>query len=578
MMVGATRHLLIGILAVASQLGTTTSATVRSRDDSSSERSRCRYLPGDNEWPSLNEWASLNASISGRLIQVVPLGHVCHDPTYDAAACAALSSWTLPQTQWSDASGFTAAYQQNASCNPFTPQSTPCLQGNYVSYAINVSSAADVSAGIKFAQKKNIRLVIKNTGHDYLGKSTGTGALSIWTHHLKDIKILDYASPAYTGRALKLGAGVQGFEANNAAASAGLRIVGGECLTVGVVGGFTQGGGQSLLSTKYGMGADQTLEWEVVTADGTLVKASPTKNSDLYWGLSGGGPGTYGVVVSLTVKAFPDGVVGGANLFFTAAGISQDIYWGAVELWHTLIPSVVDAGAHTTWIVQPTFFTLYEITITDGTEALLRGLLKPFTDYLDANGVQYQMGVSSLPNYHSHVDRYLGPPPYGYDAASSLLEGGVMFNRSTFVSQNKKIVAHMRDMATTRDFFFPAYAFNVSRTPSSPNAVLPGWRNMLVYMESQKFWDFTVPFEEMAAQEAIMTNVVMPPLQDLAIGAYMNEADFNNPRWKQEFYGKNYNKLRAIKKKWDPKDLFYATTAVGSDVWKVAGDGRLCRA
>ena len=326
------------------------------------------------------------------------------------------------------------------------------------------------------------------------------------------------------------------------------------------------------------MGADQALEWEVVTADGKLVTASPTKNSDLYWALSGGGGGTYGVVVSLTVKAHPDGVVAGASMGFLSAGISQDTYWGAVELWHTVVPSVVEAGAHVTWIVQRQLFTLYEITIPDGTEELLRNLLQPFTNYLDEHGVQYQLNVSSLPNYHSHIDRYLGPPPYGYDAASSLLEGGVMFDPLTIEKRNKDIVAHMRKIATTTDFFFPAYAFNVSRTPSSANAVLPAWRNMLVYMEAQQFWNFSIPYETMAAQETVMTNTVMPPLQDLAIGAYMNEGDFMNPRWKEEYYGENYDKLKAIKKKWDPKDLFYATTAVGSDAWTVAADGRLCRA
>lgn len=68
--------------------------------------------------------------------------------------------------RWTNPAGFTAAYQQNGSCNPFTPRETPCLQGNYVNYAINVSSPADAIAGVKFAQEKNIRLVIKNTGHE----------------------------------------------------------------------------------------------------------------------------------------------------------------------------------------------------------------------------------------------------------------------------------------------------------------------------------------------------------------------------------------------------------------------------
>ncbi len=57
-------------------------------------------------------------------------------------------------------------YVKNYTCDAFTPQSQPCELGNYASYIIDVRSAADVQAGIKFARRNNIRLVIKNTGHE----------------------------------------------------------------------------------------------------------------------------------------------------------------------------------------------------------------------------------------------------------------------------------------------------------------------------------------------------------------------------------------------------------------------------
>lgn len=334
----------------------------------------------------------------------------------------------------------------------------------------------------------------------------------------------------------------------------------------------------SLLSSKYGLGADQALEWQVVTADGKLVTASPSKNSDLYWALSGGGGGTYGIVIGLTVKAFPDGVIGGAVGGFPADGIPQDTYWGAVEFFATLLPSLVDAGAHVTFITQRTMFTLYEVSIPGATKEKMEKLLKPFTDWLTEKNVTYQINFSSLPSFKAHVDAYLGPPPYGYDAVSGVLEGGVMFNRTIVKNKWSDIVAHMRNIVTTTDFFFPAYAFDVSKQPLSPNAVLPAWREALVYLESQRFWNYSQPFSYMAEQEKFLTTEIMPPLQALASGAYMNEADFMNPKWKEEFYGPNYERLRKIKKKWDEKDLFYATTAVGSDAWRVADDGRLCRA
>ncbi len=57
-------------------------------------------------------------------------------------------------------------YFQGNSCSPYTPETTPCTLGNLVDYSINVTSAEDVLAGVKFAQEANIRLVIKNTGHE----------------------------------------------------------------------------------------------------------------------------------------------------------------------------------------------------------------------------------------------------------------------------------------------------------------------------------------------------------------------------------------------------------------------------
>ena len=59
-----------------------------------------------------------------------------------------------------------APYWQNQSCDPFTSSSSPCRLGNYVDYVVNVSSPSDIAAGLQFAQKYNIRTVIKNTGHE----------------------------------------------------------------------------------------------------------------------------------------------------------------------------------------------------------------------------------------------------------------------------------------------------------------------------------------------------------------------------------------------------------------------------
>ena len=59
-----------------------------------------------------------------------------------------------------------APFYANQSCDPYTPESRLCTLGNYVDYAINVTAPSDIATGIAFATKNNIRLVIRNTGHE----------------------------------------------------------------------------------------------------------------------------------------------------------------------------------------------------------------------------------------------------------------------------------------------------------------------------------------------------------------------------------------------------------------------------
>lgn len=80
--------------------------------------------------------------------------------------------------------------------------------------------------------------------HSYLGKSTGRGGLALWTQSLKTREVIPaYKSANYNGPAIKLGAGVLAYEAYEVANSHGYRVVGGTCATVGIAGGYSQGGG-----------------------------------------------------------------------------------------------------------------------------------------------------------------------------------------------------------------------------------------------------------------------------------------------------------------------------------------------
>jgi hypothetical protein len=139
-----------------------------------------------------------------------------------------------------------------------------CEIGGYPTYVVNVTNVAQIQLAVNFARNLNLRLVVKNTGHDFNGKAAGKGALSIWTHWLKDKAFYPQykAANGYVGPAIKIGSGVQVWEAYEYAKANGVTVIGGEAITVGMGGGYTAGGGHSPLSSLYGMAADQVLAME----------------------------------------------------------------------------------------------------------------------------------------------------------------------------------------------------------------------------------------------------------------------------------------------------------------------------
>lgn len=375
---------LLGLARIA------TSISLSPRNDSTTS---CRCFPGDACWPSSQQWASFNKTVGGQLVATVPIASACHNGfpgvSYDAEKCAYIqANWDEPTLHDMTSSSPMAPIFANMSCDPFTAIGGQCIIGSYVPYAVNASSASDYIQTLAFAKQYNIRLVIRNTGHDYMGKSTGAGALALWTHHLKDIEVFNYSSQAYTGPAMTVGAGVQSNEALAAANAEGYVVVHGDCPTVGIAGGYSQGGGTSPLSSLFGLAVDQVLEWVAVTAYGEVLTATPYLNSDLYWALTGGGGGTYAAVLSMTVKIHPNMATAGATLSFTEQ--DPETYWSVVQTFLMNLPGLLDAGGSSYWEVLPgNIFVTPQTYLPNGTADELESLFQPTLSALDQSGIPY---------------------------------------------------------------------------------------------------------------------------------------------------------------------------------------------
>lgn len=148
-------------------------------------------IPGDSCWPSTSQWASLNISLGGRLITDIPPALPCYPgPAQSAEACAAINvqltdqafvaqnpialsypTESCPSINATAGSPCTVGYQLSSSCPGGNVSAVPvgsCSIGDQPPYTVNATEVAHVAEGINFARHHNIRLVVRNTGHDVL--------------------------------------------------------------------------------------------------------------------------------------------------------------------------------------------------------------------------------------------------------------------------------------------------------------------------------------------------------------------------------------------------------------------------
>lgn len=370
-----------------------------------------------------------------------------------------------------------------------------------------------------------------------------------------------------------------GYQILDAASAHGLVTITGECPTVGVAGGYTQGGGHSALSTSFGLGADQTLAMTVVTASGEVVTASRTQNSDLYWALSGGGGGNYGVVVDMTVKAYPDAVIGGASLEVFMANTTSEGFEKAVASFHELLPGMVDAGASVIYRLTAAYFMIAPLTAYDKSASDVQAILAPFVHVLDDLNVPHQVKYTQFKGYRDHYQTYMGPLPNGNLEVGTFQYGGRLVPRAILqdTQSASTLTSALTDIAA-HEVIIVGVGLNVSSS-DVPNGANPAWRRAAVTMQMGSLWNETAPWETMLEDQRRMTDDFVARVERATPGggAYENEADFRQGNWREVFFGDSYHRLLQVKRKWDPEGFFYVLKGVGSEMWSVSEQGRMCR-
>jgi FAD/FMN-containing dehydrogenase len=150
----------------------------------------------------------------------------------------------------------------------------------------------DVVRAVRFARDLDLEVAVRGGGHGVAGKSLTDGGLVI------DLRRMNDASVDPDARTVTVGGGATMSHLDRATEPYGLATTGGRVSTTGV-GGYTLGGGDGWLSRKMGLACDNLRSVELVTADGSVVRASEEEHPELFWALHGGG-GNFGVATSLT--------------------------------------------------------------------------------------------------------------------------------------------------------------------------------------------------------------------------------------------------------------------------------------
>jgi hypothetical protein len=312
--------------------------------------------------------------------------------------------------------------------------------------------------------------------------------------------------------------------------------------------------------------------------------ANDYQNQDLYWALRGGGGGTFGVVVSVTLKTFPEPPVIIYNLNISFPDIKS--MWTFNEAYFKALPSHSDAGGSGYWFLDPTGYIFndgkpaFVVANYFFNETDVESIVNLFTPLHD---LAHSINGTTVANMSLLVPqaRYVFPSRYGSDGTGKNdILGSRLYARSLLEQEDGpgRLAAALENITTHYPTIIEGHLTaggQVARNADLVDSALnPSWRRALGQIIVPIGWEDDTPF---AVQQEIMdalTYIQMPQLEavDPTMGAYTNEANANEPEWQKVFWGTNYPRLLEIKNKWDPKGLLRCNRCVGSERWDRDGN------
>jgi FAD/FMN-containing dehydrogenase len=413
----------------------------------------------------------------------------------------------------------------------------------YPALIARCATNTDVVEALRFARAHHLPIAVRGGGHNVAGHATCDDGIVIDLSPMKHIEI----NPQM--RITRVGGGVTWGELDAATQAYGLATPGGVFSRTGVA-GLTLGGGYGWLRNKYGLSCDNLIAAEVVTADGRIIRASETENSDLLWGLRGGG-GNFGVVTTFEFQLHPVGPE--VMMVFALHDGSGDNMKRAIQLYRdysATAPDEVSTIAATGTIPPEAHFPseihgrpfvllggLYAGSVEEGRKAL-QPLIDFGTPLVDFSGVMpyvqaQQMFEADYPDGHR----------YYWKSLNLMHLDDVVIDR---------IVAHARKQPSahsTIDLWHIGGAVKRS-TQGAFNG-----RHAAFLLSPEANWEYS---QDDVANVQWLRDLIAD-VQEFSDGSrYLNFAGFQEEgqEMMRKGFGTHYERLAVLKRKYDPDNLF----------------------
>lgn len=387
----------------------------------------------------------------------------------------------------------------------------------------------DVANAIKWCRRNDVNLRIRTGGHNYEGYSIGNNVLVIDTTYMNKVQIDNEQNTASIQAGARLG------KIYTIAADNGYAFDGGTCPSVGIS-GLVLGGGIGLSCRNFGLVTDNLIELQMVNANGNLLTANESENSDLFWALRGAGGGNFGIVTNYTFKLFKADKITVIQLRWDNTS-RKDFF----SLWQNWLKTATKriscfAGFNKEGIYLNGFYYGCKAEV----EVILRDFLS-LPNLLKTSSIKYVPFIDAV----NDIGSFYGPP-------NRFKSTGRFVYRDLSNCAINELVEFVDNSPGKDNCSIRLYSLGgtIRKYPSFHTAYY--YRNAKYIIGMGADWeknDNAQPFKGWVEK-------VFQFVKPITQGSYVNFPYAELENYGVNYYGKNYYYLKKVKRKYDPNNLF----------------------